>query len=113
MGYLWLISRGARTNTWETIISHGKKVAGDHAEASGVMLENWCWVKDVLSKLSSHYTTLDPSYLAKWREEHPRIPNPPPRISDKFVRRPHSHEKHRPNNNVRSIFVSFSSKAAI
>lgn len=34
------------------------------------MLENWCWLKDEIQKMSCHYTKLDPSYLKKWQDSH-------------------------------------------
>ncbi|KAH7103196.1 Metalloprotease [Auriculariales sp. MPI-PUGE-AT-0066] len=39
---------------------HGTEVARDFVEAPSQMLENWCWVPKVLSKMSSHYKTKEP-----------------------------------------------------
>ncbi|EJD41303.1 zincin, partial [Auricularia subglabra TFB-10046 SS5] len=39
---------------------HGTSVSRDFVEAPSQMLENWCWVPKVLSKMSSHYKTKEP-----------------------------------------------------
>lgn len=39
---------------------HGTSVARDFVEAPSQMLENWCWEKVVLEKMSSHYETQKP-----------------------------------------------------
>lgn len=40
--------------------NHGSNGAGDFTEAPSQMLENWCWVPDVLKSLSSHWQTGQP-----------------------------------------------------
>jgi metallopeptidase MepB len=49
------------------------------------MLENWCWMKQELQKMSCHYTTLDPKYLQGWLEKHPGEPAPPRSIPDELL----------------------------
>lgn len=50
-----------------------------------VMLENWCWMKDVLKKLSCHYSKLSPQYRDHWREKHPEDAEPPTQIPDELL----------------------------
>ncbi|KAF8631796.1 hypothetical protein AX17_005011 [Amanita inopinata Kibby_2008] len=39
---------------------HGTNVARDFVEAPSQMLENWCWERKVLEKMSSHYEKKEP-----------------------------------------------------
>ncbi|KAH8880949.1 zincin [Thozetella sp. PMI_491] len=39
---------------------HGAETAGDFNEAPSQMLENWCWARAGLQRLSSHYQTGEP-----------------------------------------------------
>jgi metallopeptidase MepB len=58
----------------------------DFVEMPSMMLENWCWIPDVLQELSCHYSKLSPSYLDKWRRDHPgEVMDPPKQISRHFV----------------------------
>ncbi|PYI10955.1 peptidase family M3 [Aspergillus sclerotiicarbonarius CBS 121057] len=66
---------------------HGYHLPPDFGEMPSVMLENWCWMKDVLKGLSCHYTTVDDSYLAAWRKQHPGECDPPKKIPDNLVDR--------------------------
>lgn len=72
----------ARTNY---IRFHGYRLPPDFGEMPSIMLENWCWMKDVLEGLSCHYTTLDENYLADWRKQHPSEPDPPRKIPEGLV----------------------------
>ncbi|KGO65618.1 Peptidase M3A/M3B [Penicillium expansum] len=64
---------------------HGYRLPPDFGEMPSIMLENWCWMKDVLEGLSCHYTTLDENYLADWRKQHPSEPDPPRKIPEGLV----------------------------
>ncbi|KAJ5723575.1 peptidase family M3, partial [Penicillium malachiteum] len=64
---------------------HGYRLPPDFGEMPSLMLENWCWIKDILKGLSCHYTTLDENYLADWRLKHPTEPDPPKTIPDELV----------------------------
>ena len=61
---------------------HGTNVPRDFGEAPSYMLENWCWMPEVLKQLGGHYTALHPRYLDHWRAEHPGMPDPPKEIPD-------------------------------
>ncbi|EAW10350.1 uncharacterized protein ACLA_048190 [Aspergillus clavatus NRRL 1] len=64
---------------------HGYRLPPDFGETPSIMLENWCWMKDVLKGLSCHYTTLHQNYLADWRKQHPGEPDPPKEIPNDLV----------------------------
>ncbi|KAJ5508103.1 Peptidase M3A/M3B [Penicillium freii] len=64
---------------------HGYRLPPDFGEMPSIMLENWCWMKDVLEELSCHYTTLDENYLADWQKQYPSEPNPPTKIPEGLV----------------------------
>ncbi|KAJ5947263.1 peptidase family M3 [Penicillium verhagenii] len=55
---------------------HGYRLPPDFGEMPSILLENWCWMKDVLCGLSCHYTTLSETYLADWRNKNPGSPDP-------------------------------------
>ncbi|PYI05624.1 zincin [Aspergillus sclerotiicarbonarius CBS 121057] len=64
---------------------HGTSLPRDLAEMPSTKLENWCWLPDVLKNISRHYTTLNPNYLAKWRNQNPGLPDPPEKIHNESV----------------------------
>ncbi|KUL83187.1 hypothetical protein ZTR_10010 [Talaromyces verruculosus] len=64
---------------------HGYSTTLDFVELPSSFLETWCWQKDVLQKLSCHYTTLDETYLLAWRTQNPGQPDPPIQIPDNWV----------------------------
>ena len=66
---------------------HGYRLPPDFGEMPSMMLENWCWMKDVLQGLSRHYTTLEPNYLIEWRKQHPGASDPPTKIPEDLVDR--------------------------
>lgn len=51
----------------------------DFGEMPSMMLENWCWIPEVVRELSCHYSTLSPAYLEKWRRDHPKETEDPPK----------------------------------
>ncbi|KAF4879957.1 Saccharolysin [Colletotrichum siamense] len=66
---------------------HGTRVKPDFGEAPSTMLENWCWMPDELVKMSRHYTRVDPTYAAKWKEDHDDAELPAEKIDEKLVER--------------------------
>lgn len=64
---------------------HGYSVCIEFGEAIGTMLENWCWIKDVLKSMSRHYTRINPKYREAWILAHPELPLPPEKIPDEVL----------------------------
>lgn len=66
-------------------------------------------MKDVLKARSCHYTTLNESYLADWRRQHPGELDPPKEILDELVENLVSHRYiSRGLYHLYQVFVSFS-----
>ncbi|KAJ5168826.1 uncharacterized protein N7482_004420 [Penicillium canariense] len=64
---------------------HGYRLPPDFGEMPSILLENWCWMKDILRGLSCHYTTLHESYLVDWRNRHPGSPDPFKKIPEDLL----------------------------
>ncbi|KAL1870684.1 hypothetical protein Daus18300_005004 [Diaporthe australafricana] len=64
---------------------HGTRLADDFCEMPSVMLENWCWQREILKDMSHHYTAVDETYLSKWQAEIPSLETPPTKIPDEIV----------------------------
>lgn len=64
---------------------HGHRAPPDFAEAPSVMLENWCWMKDELRRMSFHYSHLSPKHQELWQAEHPGETTPPETIPDDLL----------------------------
>lgn len=64
---------------------HGHRAPADFAEAPSVMLENWCWMRDELRRMSCHYSHLNPEYQVLWQAEHPGQAAPPEKIPDDLL----------------------------
>jgi metallopeptidase MepB len=60
-------------------------VPREFGEAIGTMLENFCWIKDELKRMSCHYTQIDPKYREAWEEANPGLPLPPKTIPDDLL----------------------------
>ncbi|TQV96066.1 metallopeptidase MepB [Cordyceps javanica] len=64
---------------------HGTNLPPDFVEMPSLMLENWCWMPEVLVSLSTHYAHVRPEYRAKWQAKNPGADLPPRRIPSKMV----------------------------
>ncbi|KAI0022356.1 hypothetical protein F4780DRAFT_777740 [Xylariomycetidae sp. FL0641] len=64
---------------------HGTLLPPDFGEMPSVMLENFCWMSDVLKRISCHYTSGSEEYLQNWRDDHPGCPDPPDEIPDELI----------------------------
>ncbi|KAJ5552082.1 peptidase family M3 [Penicillium frequentans] len=64
---------------------HGYRLPPDFGEMPSILLENWCWMKDVLRGLSCHYTALSERYLVDWRTKNPGSPDPVKTIPEHLV----------------------------
>ncbi|KAF5013277.1 hypothetical protein FDECE_706 [Fusarium decemcellulare] len=81
---------------------HGTNLPPDFGEMPSIFLENYCWMEEVLQRLSCHYTSLDPKHLRDWRTRNPDTPVPPreipsqlaqPLIRNRYVNRASYHLK--------------------
>lgn len=50
---------------------HGWRSPPEFNETPSMMLENWCWMKDVLREMGCHYTSLSDEYAAEWQAKNP------------------------------------------
>ncbi|KAM0665108.1 hypothetical protein ACQRIU_005369 [Beauveria bassiana] len=57
----------------------------DFVEIPSLMLENWCWIPQVLVSMSTHYSHLRPEYREKWQREHPGEEQPPKQLPDEIA----------------------------
>ena len=73
---------------------HGYRLPPDFGEMPSILVENWCWMKDVLCGLSCHYTTLSERYLADWRDKNPSSPDPVKTIPEHLVANLIKHRYH-------------------
>lgn len=64
---------------------HGYEVCVEFGEAIATMLENWCWMKDVLKDICYHFTALDLKYEEAWVKENPNVPIPRAEIPDELL----------------------------
>jgi metallopeptidase MepB len=58
--------------------TYGTSTSKDFVEIPSKMLENWCWVPEILQRLSTHYSNLSPQYADAWKEENPYSASLPP-----------------------------------
>ncbi|KAM3526261.1 hypothetical protein MY4038_006913 [Beauveria bassiana] len=64
---------------------HGTSLPPDFVEIPSLMLENWCWIAQVLVSMSMHYSHLRPEYREKWQREHPGEEQPPKQLPDEIA----------------------------
>jgi metallopeptidase MepB len=64
---------------------HGTNLTDDICETPSIMLENFCWTRQVLKSLGCHYTALKSEYLAAWKEKHQGEEGPPQTIPDEIL----------------------------
>ncbi|KAI5206465.1 metallopeptidase MepB [Aureobasidium subglaciale] len=57
-------------------VFHGTATVDDFCEAPSQMLEFWCWVPELLQRLSYHYSYLSAQHLSTWKEENPGVEQP-------------------------------------
>jgi len=69
---------------------HGTALSDDVCETPSAMLENFCYLRPVIRKISCHYTSLKPEYLAQWRADNADLgtnAEPPEEIPDEVIER--------------------------
>ncbi|OAA79566.1 metallopeptidase MepB [Akanthomyces lecanii RCEF 1005] len=64
---------------------HGTSLPPDFVEMPSLMLENWCWIPEVLKPMSTHYSHLRPEYRDKWQPAHPHAEQPPKQLPDEIA----------------------------
>lgn len=64
---------------------HGYAVCLEFGEAISTMLENWCWMKEDLRDIASHYTATNSKYMEAWKTASPDSEPPSPEISDTLL----------------------------
>ncbi|KAM3518186.1 hypothetical protein NHJ13051_008369 [Beauveria bassiana] len=64
---------------------HGTSLPPDFVEIPSLMLENWCWIPQILVSMSTHYSHLRPEYRDKWQREHPGEEQPPKQVPDEIA----------------------------
>lgn len=64
---------------------HGFQVALELGEGIGMMLEQWCWLPEVLKSLSRHYTRVDQAHMEAWVKDNPGSELPPETIPDEVL----------------------------
>lgn len=66
---------------------HAWRVPVEFGEALSTMLENWCWDKNMLIRMSCHYSRTGQQHLDRWRARHPQASEPAKHISEELVDR--------------------------
>ncbi|EJP61656.1 peptidase family M3 [Beauveria bassiana ARSEF 2860] len=64
---------------------HGTSLPPDFVEIPSLMLENWCWIPQILVSMSTHYSHLRPEYREKWQRVHPGEEQPPKQLPDEIA----------------------------
>lgn len=50
-----------------------------------MMLEQWCWLPEVLKSLSRHYTRIDQTHMDAWVKHNPDRELPPEQIPHELL----------------------------
>lgn len=64
---------------------HAFEGSVEFGEAVASMFERWSWMKDVLGRISCHYTQMNDAYMDDWVRDNPDLPIPPARIPDEVI----------------------------
>jgi len=76
-----LVGRTSFASTW------GTRTSKDFVEIPSKMLENWCWIPEILRSISTHYSYLSQTYTDAWVADNPSLPPPPKHLPFELAER--------------------------